>query len=156
MYSRTVSLVLIAAIVACPLWCGAGLCAGNQCSQQGKSSPADWYPAPPATKNCCMTDGPDYNDSQSDGKKPDKDADDQQCPWRSQSSCQGVCGGAVIEKSFQLDDFSYEFLLALVDAHAPVGNCLIKYQRSGFQQQCCGGAANYGRCLRTLHMSFLC
>ena len=144
MYSRTVSLALIAAVVACPLWCGSGCCNAGQCCPQGESSQSD---------ACCVSQ---TRDCCSNADQHGERGSEQQAPCQSQTSCQGGCGGAVIEKSVEVDGFSDVFFMPQLDAHAPVATPQLQCGHDRHQQHCCGSDGNHGRGLRTLHMSFLC
>jgi hypothetical protein len=142
MFSRTISLVLIAAIIACPMWCGSGLCIAGQCCEQAASSASD-AGGDHRTMECCRKcDG--HNDS------------DQNRPCLPETSCQGVCGGAVLQKSVELDDFSDTFFRPMFDDHAPITARLLECSHGRSEQHRCGSNTNHGRFVRTLHMSFLC
>ncbi len=144
MYSRTVSLILIAAIVACPMWCGAGLCRGECCSQE--SSEASTAAPFRGTRDCCHLD--------EDGCEH---GDHQQGPRNSsQTSCQGICGGAVFEKIVEVDDCPDVLFLPPVDVYAPITARIVECRHRCCEQNCCRSDSNHGRFLRTLHMSFLC
>jgi hypothetical protein len=144
MFSRTVSLVLIAAIAACPMWCGAGLCHG-QCCSQGSSEASTASPLN-ETQNCCHRE-----------ESGSEHGNNQQGPRNSsQTSCQGICGGAVLEKTVEVDDSPDGLILALADAYAAVATRIVERSHRRFEQTCCGSGSNHGRFLRTLHMSFLC
>jgi hypothetical protein len=141
MFARTVPLVLITALIACPMWCGNGVCHADQCCSEQQSS----HQACPVheTASCCCDKG--STDSNDD------------CPSDApcSSSCQGVCGGAVFEKPIELNDgmdSSFLPLLAVeMSVASQMANCHDHY---GDYLLHCGG--NHGRSLRTRHMSFLC
>jgi hypothetical protein len=145
MSSRTVSLVLIAAVIACPLWCGNGFCRADQCCSPEKSEASSGCLVD-GTQDCCrLKDGSDDYE------------DNQQCPCESsQNSCQGICGGAVLGKTIEVDESSRVLLVRLIDACAAVTTRLVECSHHRYEQHCCGSDSNYGRSVRTLHMSFLC
>lgn len=149
MFSRTVSLVLIAAVIACPLWCDDAIGFAGQCCPEGESDTV--MVCGGELVDCrCEENGDPHR------RAPHQNDDDHQCPCES-AGCQGICGGAVFEKSVQLDQLTDALLLPLVDAHAPVNLHLLEcssHHRS--EHFCCGSSANHGRTVRTLHMSFLC
>jgi len=138
MFSRTVSILLIAAVVACPLWCGGSLghqCAAGECSQQ--------VPRSEAASCCCCKETPRNGDDESPGEHPAE-------------SCQGICGGAVFEKSPELNGdqqiaFLRQFSLqrALFEKQGERGSRLLLTPSAP-------GGGNIGRLVRTLHMSILC
>ena len=146
MFARTVALVQIAAIIACPLWCANGLCdAGPCCSAKQSSQPPCSIHG---TANCCCRkpspDSSDRRDSQVPGRCPEN------------SLCQGVCGGAVIEKPCELDSFEDSFFLPFVDAEASVSSRLVHSRSYDVEHTHCLSGGNHGRSLRALYMSFLC
>lgn len=143
MNPRTVSLVLIAAVVACPMWCGTGSCNAGQCCGEEASESDRVCTTNEAESRCCH-------------HKPDSD-DDQQCPTHSSpTSCQGVCGGAVLAKDVEVRGDSHVIILPLIDDHAAMPARLVECGRCRNEQHCCHSNANHGRVVRTLHMSFLC
>lgn len=146
MFSRIVSLVLIAAVIACPLWCVDGLglaaaCCGNQAETSSCCSGS----------SCCESAESHTCDLRPGGGQH---PDDQPCPCES-TDCQGICGGAVLGKSIELDDVDAGFLTAFVDVYAPASAYLsadpLNVEQTHFRSD-----ANHGRSVRTLHMSFLC
>lgn len=145
MSSRTVCLVLIAAVIACPLWCGNGLCRAGQCCPQGESQSSDVCPVH-QTRICCCN--PASQDSQ---------GDDQPCPTRSSETfCQGICGGAVFEKTVDVNKVARVLFLPLSDAQTPTVFRLCEHGHDRNGQHQCVSRVNHGRFVRTLHMSFLC
>ena len=149
MLARFISMVLIAAVIACPLSCGQGVCCDShscadndravagQCSKIARMQPAA------ANCNCC-------GQSSDEGDQPEP----QPCPDK--SSCQGVCGGAVFEKPCQLNMAEAEFVLPLADND----NTFVSLpsadptDRFGFFDGVRAG--NQGRFVRILHMSLNC
>ena len=143
MFARTVSIVLTAALIACPMWCGNGLCHAGQCCANERTT---HQPCPDqGTARCCNS---------CDNGSPDGSSD---CPGDApaKSSCQGVCGGAVFGKPCELNDGMDPSPMSHIAIETPVA-CQLAERRSydGEHGLHCGG--NHGRFLRTLHMSFLC
>ena len=141
MFARTVSLVLIAAVIACPMWCSNGLCHAGQCcsAEQSTHQPC---PVHRTARCCCDKGSSDSNDD---------------CPYDApcESSCQGVCSGAVFEKPIELNDEIDSSLLPFHAADKPVGCQLVKCHTNGGDHFLhCGW--HHGRTLRTLLMSLLC
>lgn len=140
MFSRTVSLAMIAAVIACPLWCGDGF--AGLCCAEGESD-LSGVCSHNATSDCC----------ERENRAPEHD-DDRQCPCES-TACQGICGGAVLEKTVELNHAAFQVIVPLIEEHASVNPQLAECgdHRAG---QHCHSHDNYGRIVRTLHMSFLC
>ena len=142
MLARSVSVILIAVVIACPMWCGNGVCHADQCCSAKQSS----YEVCPVqgTDHCCC-----------DQSSPDSD---HPCPSKTsgKSSCQGVCGGVIFGKPIKLNDVADSFIVSLMDTEALVVVRLVERNIHGIEhyRHCRGG--NHGRFLRTLHMSFLC
>ena len=142
MFARCVSLILIAAIVVCPLRCGNGQCHADECCLA--TQPSDQVCPAHVTAHCCCQDSCPDND----------DRVPRRCP--SETSCQGVCGGAVFEKLIELDDASDSSFPPGIDTDTPLLTRLIEYStthRAERHWHSHGG--NNGRSLRTLHMSLL-
>jgi len=141
MYAHVVSIVMTAAIIACPMWCGNGLCHDGECCAERE--PAAQSCPVHKTAHCCCAEGP--SDSNDD------------CPPSvpCESSCQGVCGGAVFEKPCELTGgFDPSALLPFTNETAVA--CQTAECRTHDGDQFLHSGGNYGRLLRTLHMSFLC
>ena len=140
MFARIVSLTLIVAVIACPLSCGLGLCQGGACCLAVVPS-SDHCPKC-AVSGCCEQSSRDDNE-----------------PFQSpcESSCQGICGGAVFEKPCELDDRGKALFSFL-----PKSRVLISLQQATCQSAgdtatvWSGDAGNYGRFVRTLHGSLIC
>ena len=145
MFFRAVSLLLAAAVIACPICCGSGMCHAGQCcgteassheSQRSgcnRSEPAD----------CCGDSSSRDRNAPTPGEFP------------SGTLCQGVCGGAVFEKPCVLDDVTASFFLPLSDADISVACQVAHGDAFGVDDHTLAGDS-YGRFLRTLHMSLLC
>ena len=141
MFVRTVSLILVAAVIACPLWCGNGSCHADSCCSAEQST-QQACPVHATACCCCDNDSSDSNDN---------------CPCEApcESSCQGICGGAVFEKPCGLNDGMDSSFLSLLVGKMPIACRLAECRiQNGDHFILCGG--NHGRILRTLHMSFLC
>jgi|SaaInlStandDraft_2_1057019.scaffolds.fasta_scaffold64513_1 hypothetical protein len=141
MYAKAISIVMTAAIIACPIWCGNGLCHDEEGCAAGESA-----------EHCCPT----HDSAPCCGGKslPDENSN---CPPTApcELSCQGVCGGAVFEKPCELTGEMESSVLPLIADKTPVTCQTAERQtrdHDGFLRR--GG--NHGRALRTLHMSFLC
>lgn len=149
MFSRVVSLILIAAIIACPLCCGNGFCLFGQSAAQQLDSPH------PASDHCCSA-------SRSQPTGPSDEQRPSRCPPH--SSCQGVCGGAVFEKTIDLDQTLASLGQPLPGTEARLDARLIDANAmdsanaidSTDRQWQYWGSSNFGRSLRTLYLSYLC
>jgi hypothetical protein len=138
MLNRVITLIVIAAIIACPMWCASGLVS---CCATGETQ-SDQV----ETAGCCCR-----HNSLGETNKPASDNH----PKSPEKSCQGVCGGAVLEKPAQWNHGQdREFLLPLV-CETSVADALMG---SPSQPAACDSLAggNLGHFLRKLHMSFLC
>lgn len=151
MFARSVSLALVAAIVACPIWCHGGLCrVGSCCSAE----PSPHQPSSAHSVTCCCCKGcselSDGDESLPGGDEPE--------PFRApdKSSCQGVCGGAVLEKPVSLHHVSPSFFLPLGEAEALAFGHPTDRHFHGLADPGHGRRGNQGRFMRTLHSSLLC
>lgn len=135
MFSRTISCLAILAVIACPLWCSAGLCQGGDCCATTLSTPAE---------SCCDRCG-----SEQEEQAP--------VPSPQKSSCQGVCGGAIFEKPCQINGLETVVLrplpAAIDDVSVDTGAAP---RHSEIDKPPRNGPDNVGRTLRALQMSFLC
>lgn len=147
MLTRIVSLLLMAVVVACPVWCGDGACRDDHCcAADGCSSQQQPSCACSAHKTGdCL------------GEKPAEDRDEKvpyRCP--KEGSCQGICGGVVFEKLCEFEEpFSF-FLMPPIDSDGSQVSLLARYRTEGLGRHLSISAKNYGRFVRTLHCSFLC
>lgn len=143
MIARTVSVILIVALIACPLWCGNGQLHAAQCCSVQQSLNHD-----------CTVHGTDA-DCCKDSCSGDGDRGPSRCPI--QSSCQGVCGGAVIEKPVEVDNAADPFYLPRIDTDTQFVTHVLECSTTHrAEHHChCRGSSNYGRSLRSLQMSFL-
>ena len=137
MVQRGISILVIAAVVACPLYCMVAPCHADSHGLSGTS-----YSANPArTGGCCGVApiAPDQN-----GPAQPSDAE----------SCQGICSGAVMERPIGIGSVDFSVLLTPLETptfnEAPTAIFVpfsLAYPPSG---------DNYGRTVRILHASFLC
>lgn len=141
MFHRIVSLILIAAIIACPLWCGVGVCHSAHCCSEESSEPVQ------DTCCCCCSDEIPEAPPEQDHRCP--------CDTSKDSECQGICGGAVFDKPITFN-FDKDFLLPLLAVESPSLNPLVPCCPCDGDDHLSLIAINYGRALRTLHLSFLC
>jgi len=147
MFTRLVSLVLVAAVIACPMWCGNGVCHADQCciadecgSEEQSSACCPLH----AAADCCTGNVAQEHDEDAPGR----------CP--NESACQGVCGGAVFEKSCELNGPDGSFFLPTIGHDGSTVSLLSHFRIVGVQHHPCISAKNHGRFVRTLHSSFLC
>ena len=141
MYAHSISIVMTAAIIACPLWCSNGLCHDEECCAAGK-----------LVEQTCPT----HDSARCCGDK-DSPGENSDCPPDApcELSCQGVCGGAVFEKPCELTGELESSLLPLVADETSVA-CQTAECRTRDGDHFLRSGGNHGRALRTLHMSFLC
>ena len=145
MASRTLSFILIAAILACPMACGTGIVL---CCAVEASAP---HSCPVHAGECqCESElahaGQCGHDQPCPCPHHNFPSDD---PCEHGKPCQGICGGAVLEKPFvPLFDLAF---LPLVDLRW-------LQDQNHSEHLCLSLHADHfsGRTLRTLHMSFLC
>ena len=147
MFGRFVSLTLIVAVIACPFRCGIECChaLGLSCAKLINEADAD-----------LLDDHSRFSDSRCccDKSSP---SDDQipPAPCSDESSCQGICGGAVLEKPDELDRPVISFTLCpLGNEVLPRSVSTIALGQSDLFPEC-ARSKNQGRCVRTLHRSFL-
>ncbi len=147
MFTRIVSLLLMAVAIACPVWCGDGACnTGHCCAADGCSLQQQ----PSCACSIHRTDD-------SLCEKPAEDRDEKapyRCPKK--GSCQGVCGGVVFEKPCEFEEPYALFLMPPIDSDGSQVSLLAQYRTDGFGCYHYISAKNHGRFVRTLHSSFLC
>lgn len=144
MFSRTVSLGLIAAVIACPLWC-CDVLGASQCCATGDSERE--MGCSRQLSDCCC------GEEEIPPQTPRRD--DDQCPCDT-AGCQGICGGAVLQESAELNLETSAVLLRVIDAHASESLKLLDCCRHRLEHSPGGCCTNPGRAIRTLYMSFLC
>lgn len=137
MTPRFVASLLISAIVACPMWCGRGFCRGSACC-------VGQIVCEQANDHCC-------------GEQAPADCPQAPSPRSSGASCQGMCGGAVVEAAIDIHDLLGE--LASLGFLTPTPGAT-NFTDLGFCRARCElpvySAGNQGRYLRALHGSLLC
>ncbi len=103
MFNRVISLILIAAVFGCPLWCSMGLC---QCSSEITALNA------PASDCCCgpivNADTSGYSTTETPGPEPAPES----------LRCQGICGGAVFESPYRVPGAEFCQLFSCLDSNA--------------------------------------
>ncbi|MEX0818579.1 MAG: hypothetical protein WD070_03270, partial [Pirellulaceae bacterium] len=131
------------AILACPLGCGSDWCIAGQCDGAEQSlSQACVIPASPG---CCC----DRIASADSNHRCPSDA-----PCK--SSCQGVCGGAVVARPSELNEASVATVQPQVDPELAVFSRLAVHDSHHVWQPIHRlSAGNHGRSVRMLHMSLL-
>ena len=142
MYPRVVSLILMVAVFACPLWCSKGLCCSNhQISTECQISDLD------IGSDCCLCES-----------SPAETDDKQRCPCEipTKSRCQGVCGGAVLEKSLDLDGIGNAYFEPVQSAGESLGTQPVQIRLLPILHHDSWPGKNYGRCVRVRYSSFLC
>ena len=136
MQHRLVSIVSILAVICCPLWCGGGICCADaECELSDQV---------PSAADCCCGHG---------GTEGER-----RCPEDRRSGaahCQGICGGAVLEKPHMVRDASQGPVLGAVQATAGTGG---RFTDSISRSQAAETRAGriFGRSLRARQMSWLC
>jgi hypothetical protein len=153
MFTRVVCLMLIAAVVACPMWCTSGLCGAVQCHE------AQFHDDQIHNDQCSVAQVCDQSSDLPEccRQKMQEQSDEAPGPCRcpDKAFCQGVCGGAVFEKPVELDLVAFSFFIAATDvefAHVPQR---IESRLHTVHHHWHSHGGNYGRSLRTLQMSFL-
>ena len=136
MFHRCLSIVSILAVICCPLWCGVGLCCADaECELSVQA---------PSAANCCCGHGAPEGE--------------RRCPEDRRSgntNCQGICGGAVLEKPHMVRDASQGPVLGVAHAIAyPSGRITDSVSRRLAAEPRAGQVS--GRSLRARHMSWLC
>lgn len=150
MFHPLLTHLLIAALIACPLWCGNGTCgASSGCDRPTVEPVGRGCETDPQADRCCGSEGseesPGWPDSSNQPPAP--------CPL--DGSCQGVCGGAVLESSHPIDDVPSSWAPLLI-ASVEVALDFLEPRRADRGPSIRWGPKNRGRVLRTLHMSMLC
>ena len=139
MHSSAVHLLLIAAIVACPIACDAGVC----CTSQHAANDARMQQA--CCPACC-----EKTDSQSGSSQP-RPAEKHPCD---SGKCQGICSGAVIESHVEFSvtfaETSAVCIAAPASMDAQAGRSFVA------ESPPADGTPASGRIVRVLHMSLLC
>jgi len=143
MFHRTISLVLVAAVFGCPLWCSMGLCqcSGDVTTIAGKVSEC-------CQPTCCSVKVESETATPPGTAPPDSKPESLRC--------QGVCGGAVFESPCELPAVDLCRYLNCVDNDAPLllarEHSVVRQPDSPEFQR----AENEGRSVRIRLMSFQC
>ena len=163
MFNRIVSLLLVAVILACPMRCGRGICHAGQCCSQEKSSR---HSCAARGADPCQCNGSSHEDTCSESSHADQCNEcnkssrdnDRSCPNQppAKPSCQGVCGGAVVQKPNEFREAADSFFVPMTDTAASLIPRMVECKADGVVRYCHFRSGNYGRSLRALHMSFLC
>ncbi len=141
MFFRMAHIALITAVIACPLLCRIGHCAGCCAEKQSVESTC---PASEIGNDCCRGASQDGQDQRPCDRGPGA------------FDCQGVCGGAVLEKPGSLSRPTEIRLPHEFNAHpSPSASRLAERQRYTVVHSF-DGSMTPGRYIRILHMSFLC
>ncbi len=149
MFARLVSLVLIAVVIACPLSCGSGVCNDSQCCADHAFVSEDQCPhavcpqSATTGRDCCA------ESSRNSGQPVPS-------PCPAKSSCQGICGGAVLEKPCKLNSPDASFFLPQSGYDNTFVTLLTVCRTNAFEFPECVRAGNQGRFVRTMHMSLNC
>ena len=143
MFFRLFSLVLISAVIACPLWCGPGIGVAGPCCSLGSSTAAASCEAQGIPDGCCQ-------EHVGEPLPVEPECPDEFC------GCQGICGGAVLARPVEVDRNCETRLLPLVDVDSPVSSGFAGSWDYNSDFHCRGSGKNVGRFMRTLHKSFLC
>ena len=166
MFTKMVALAVIAAVVACPLWCSNGICCSAQCRAE-KSQLERCQLERCQLERCqlerCRVDQQSPNlvcsdrDTYGCDSSPcDEDGDPGPCGCPQKLPCQGVCGGAVFEKNVELDDVSASAFVPLLNTEISLTPQLTERQAFDVRYRGHGHGGNFGRFLCTLHSLLLC
>jgi hypothetical protein len=153
MFRRSVHLLLIAALIACPMACRPGLCAlASGCSAGAVASAVNGH-------SCGGHDCTGHHSHQHSDPPPDEhDGDPVPCHHAPcEGHCQCICGGAILTASVEAD---FERLLELTPgafaATAGSPNCLTAGDSFTDSVSPADGRAPSGRTIRCWHSSLLC
>ena len=145
MLYRLVCFALVTAVIACPVVCAQGLCHASHCCPPDKDQLAKDLsavcPLHSMGRACCPA------------QENDEDA-----PFRfpGKPRCQGVCGGAVLEKTSEVKVVETSWYLPVAHRDGSVVWLLAHFHSLGRDCACITGGKNYGRLTRTVLSSFLC
>lgn len=147
MLDRLISPMLIAAVIACPMWCGNGVYCSDQCCagvERGPEEPSAALCSHRGLADCCCDPVPTQNDEGTPNRAPDS------------STCQGICGGAVFERSCEFSQPDVSFLPPMIEKGGCISPMLAHVRGVGVSRQHCHSRKNHGRVVRTLLASLLC
>ena len=138
MFNRVCSLILVAALLACPLSCSLGNCCANQLAA------ADHVQSTPS---CCCGSSTcrEKQASDSDNSLPQ--------PVPEKAPCQGICNGAVVAEAVNWDDVQLVQIqpLPVVQIELPA-----LPDRQLMQSLIVDHSHSSGRMLRIRYLTFLC
>ena len=147
-----ISHLLVFAVLGCPLWCSLGLCTSvqfyvDQCQKESccgsRTAVETELGKASNTTRCC-----------SRNRSPDSKEQKPCCPTEKEF-CQGICGGAVLEKSCTWERPG-DVLTLLSEATDGFKIVSIAYTAGECAKPApISGTGNHGRFLRVLHKSFL-
>ena len=148
MLIRIVSLVLIAAVIACPLSCGAGLCHVNGpcCADECDSG------ATCSRAACLQHDEPGGCCE----RRTDQDEERGPRPWSDEPLCQGVCGGAVFEEPCEPAGSDASGFLPLPRNDGLFVSLVAPREMVTFELPNRDRTGNHGRFMRIRYLSLLC
>jgi len=137
------SIVQIIVILACPMWCPAGVCCGTDIGLEDAAPVTEVCSSQIKTCSCC------HHESAGDERQPAS-------PCQDKNTCQGICGGAILEKSSELigSDSPWSSIMTPLADSCPLGLPADPTAHE-FENRISNSAAD-GRELRILHQSFLC
>ena len=141
MYSRIAHIALITAVIACPLLCRNGSCDGCCAVNRSVESTCPIYDA---GDDCCRSTAQDGQDERPCDRGPDA------------SNCQGVCGGAVLEKPSSLPKPTEMRLRFEFNGQPSPPASLLSVRPAYTLGHSFDDSMTPGRYIRILHMSFLC
>lgn len=154
MFERLYSLVLVAAVIACPMRCIDCQCHAAEChSAQCDSVPLEKVSS--ADAPCCPHCTVASADNKSGQSKDDRHAPS---PDPCQSTCQGICGGAVFQKPCTLNLPTVVKMMPLNEDQFSRAIAQPLPFRGSESGRHCGthSGKNIGRLLRIEQMSFVC
>ncbi len=146
MFNRIISLILIAAVFGCPLWCSMGIC---QCTGGPNIAMNAVKSGLCGTPPCCTgVTQPTHEPSSSGTGDPQ--------PKPEGLRCQGICGGAVLESPCQIPAVDVSLFSPMLNS---VQDRLLSPKLCGFREPDfpdCNRSENRGRSVRIRYMSFQC
>ena len=157
MANSFISLILIVAVLVCPLRCSLGACAGDSCcatrrcgtasdrDDTGELSTGGTALSPKTS--CCSSTGPQQR-PRPNGNTPHRQP--------AKSACQGICGGATLEKTCELNSAPFSCFSPLLVHDRALPSRTSQLRSVAASHHLDGAFANYGRVVRLLHASFLC
>lgn len=145
MFTHVTTLALIFAVFACPLRCGLGQCEDTSGggAEVASAAPIERFEHENAGCCCCQ---------------PLPTEQKQPAPRHlpRESSCQGICGGAVLERPCEWTGGDQPCVAPVIlsDETFTCGHLAVTREHQGCERL--AWDLNHGRLLRILHQSFLC